>query len=62
MGMQLRVDVAPLPTGNAEPSQLRADFDASTPEQRVAEAMALSQFLTELSGSANSEGNERGPR
>lgn len=53
-GMRLRVDVESLPVGNEDRRQLRADFEASTPEQRVADAMALSQFLTGVAAAADS--------
>lgn len=55
MGLQLRVEVAPLPTGNASPQQLRADFQGSTPQQRVADAMTLSEFLTGVEAAAHAK-------
>lgn len=48
MGLRLRISVEPVPTGNAEPTELRRDFLSSTPEQRIEDAMTLSTFLTEL--------------
>jgi transcriptional regulator with XRE-family HTH domain len=62
MGMQLRVDVTSLPSGNARPRDLRAEFEATTPEQRVAEAMALSEFLTGLAAAATRDGEKHGSR
>jgi transcriptional regulator with XRE-family HTH domain len=48
MGQQLQVSVETVSTGNADAARLRRDFLASTPHQRIAEAMTLSAFLTEL--------------
>jgi transcriptional regulator with XRE-family HTH domain len=58
MGLRLRVEVEPLPIGNADSVRLRADFEASTPEERVEAAMALSRFLTEVAASANRSDHE----
>ncbi|MGH2929894.1 MAG: helix-turn-helix domain-containing protein [Solirubrobacteraceae bacterium] len=48
MGLRLQISVEAVSTGNSEPAQLRRDFLASTPEQRIEDAMTLSTFLTEL--------------
>ena len=61
MGVRLKVEVAPLPTGNEDPGRLRAAYATSTPQQRVADAMALSEFLTGVSADA-AEGSLRGRR
>jgi len=61
-GMRLRVDIEPLPVGNEDARQLRADFESSTPEQRVADAMALSEFLTGVAAAADSRGGADGTR
>ena len=41
----LRLDVAALPRSNVSEQELRANFCATTPEQRVREAAELSRFL-----------------
>jgi transcriptional regulator with XRE-family HTH domain len=48
MGFDLRLEIERLPPGNASPSDLRADFRELTPEERVDQAMDLSEFLDQL--------------
>lgn len=48
MGLRLRVDVEPLPHGNASIGELRAGLEGTSPEERVEQAMTLSRFLTEV--------------
>ncbi|MDA8068707.1 MAG: helix-turn-helix domain-containing protein [Actinomycetota bacterium] len=43
MGLRLRLEVEPIPTGNSTPEELRRAYLSSTPEQRIEEAMALSR-------------------
>jgi transcriptional regulator with XRE-family HTH domain len=52
MGADLRMEAEPLSPGNASARDLRADFLELTPEQRVDEAMELSEFLTDLAATA----------
>lgn len=48
MGLRLAAEVEPLGCGNEEPRRLRAEYAGSTPEQRVDEAMTLSEFVTSV--------------
>lgn len=48
MGMRVSMEAEPLDPGNSDPRQLRADFRTSKPEDRVQEAIRLSEFLTGL--------------
>lgn len=52
LGLRLRLGVVALPTGNEDPAKLRADYAASTPEERIAQAMMLSEFLTGVAADA----------
>jgi len=61
MGLRLHLELEPLPAGNEDPRQLHADFMATTPEQRVTDAMTLSQFLTEVAASAKLREDDNGP-
>ena len=56
MGLRLSLQIEPVLTGNRGPGELRREFLASTPEQRIEEAMTLSAFLT---GIASEAGDER---
>jgi len=56
MGLRLRLQVEEIPTGNVTAQELRRDFLASTPEQRIEEAMTLSAFLT---GVAAADGHDQ---
>lgn len=65
LGMRLLLDVVTLPPGNEDPAQLRADYAASSPEERIAHAMMLSEFLTgvaadALAAGASAEGPDDG--
>lgn len=62
MGLRLNLDVVALPSGNEHPGRLRAEFGASTPEERVAEAMVLSEFLTDVAADGAAGGTARGRR
>lgn len=46
MGLRLGLQVERVSTGNVARAELRRNFLASTPEQRIDEAMTLSAFLT----------------
>lgn len=48
MGLRLRLAIEAVPTGNGSPAELRRDYLATTPEQRIEQAMTLSSFLTGL--------------
>jgi transcriptional regulator with XRE-family HTH domain len=48
MGESLTVSATVGPRGNQPTQRLREDFDARTPAERVAEVVALSEFLGEL--------------
>ena len=52
MGLRLRLDTEPLPHGNTQISDLRADLRELTPQERVEQAMELSTFATDLAESA----------
>ncbi len=45
MGYRLMADLEPLPQGNGSTADLRADFERTAGE-RIAEAIALSEFAT----------------
>ena len=60
MGLRLRLEIESLPAGNEDPRRLHADFEATTPEQRVADAMSLSQFLTGVAAAAKHRGDDNG--
>lgn len=51
MGLKLTIESEPLSVGNAEIDRLQQDFRAFTPAERVADAMELSEFLTEVAES-----------
>ncbi len=57
MALRLQLDVVALTSGNEDPALLRAEFAASTPEERVAEAMMLSEFLTGVRADAVAGGS-----
>ena len=48
MGQRLTLSAEPLPHGNVSARALRAGLAASTPEERVEEALELSAFLTDV--------------
>ena len=48
MGLRLRLDVEPLPHGNASAAELRADLAQLSAEERVEQAMTMSRHLTEV--------------
>ena len=48
MGRHLQGRVAPLPPGNVSPEQLRADLRELSAADRLAQAIELSEYLTEL--------------
>jgi transcriptional regulator with XRE-family HTH domain len=52
MGYRLSLDVEPLPHGNASTRDLHADLRGRTPEERVADAMELSEFLSGVAAAA----------
>ena len=52
MGRRLLMSVEPLPHGNPSTAELRRDFEALTPAQRLREAIELSEFTTGLAESA----------
>jgi transcriptional regulator with XRE-family HTH domain len=52
MGADLRLGVEPLSPGNATVDELRSDLLEKTAEERVEEAMELSEFLTDVAASA----------
>jgi transcriptional regulator with XRE-family HTH domain len=56
MGRQVRLLVEKVPTGNVESAELRREFLASTAEQRIDEAFALSTFLTGLAAESGDDG------
>ena len=62
MGLRLELGVVELPPGNEDPAQLRADYAESTPEERVGQAMMLSEFLTGVAADAASGGSTGGAR
>jgi transcriptional regulator with XRE-family HTH domain len=55
MGLRLLAQIEEVSTGNRGPGELRREFLASTPEQRIDEAMTLSAFLTGIAGEARDE-------
>jgi transcriptional regulator with XRE-family HTH domain len=57
MGVDLRLGVAPLSPGNVSASDLRSDLRNLTPEERVDQAMELSEFLTDLAATATRDEN-----
>lgn len=57
MGLRLELDVVPLSPGTEELARLRADYVVSTAEERVAEAMVLSEFLTGVAEKAAAGGS-----
>jgi transcriptional regulator with XRE-family HTH domain len=60
MGVDLQLGVAPLSPGNVAARDLRSDLRELTPEERVDQAMQLSEFLTDLAATAAR--NEKAPR
>ena len=59
MGVDLQLGVAPLSPGNVAARDLRSDLRELTPEERVDQAMQLSEFLTDLEATAAQ--NEKAP-
>jgi hypothetical protein len=60
MGVDLQLGVAPLSPGNVAARDLRSDLRELTPEERVDQAIQLSEFLTDLAATAAR--NEKAPR
>lgn len=56
MGERLLLDGRPLPRGNRSATELRAEFDRTTPADRLAQAAALSYLLTSIASGAASSG------
>jgi transcriptional regulator with XRE-family HTH domain len=52
MGVDLRLSVEPLPVGNQSLRDLRSDLRELTAEERVDQAIELSEFLTDVAGTA----------
>lgn len=52
MGERLVIDVEPGPRANPSTAELQAAYAATTPEERIAETAALSEFLTGIHGPA----------
>src|SRR2546423_6025799 len=52
MGLQLVIETRPLSHGNISVHDLRASYRDLTPAERIEEAMALSDFLTDVADHA----------
>ena len=55
IGLRLMPQIEAVSTGNMGSAALRREYLASTPEQRIDEAMTLSAFLTGIAAEAGDE-------
>lgn len=62
LGQRVSLSLEPLTPGNASPGRLREDRRELSAEQRVDEAMELSEFLTDVAASAAASREVHGPR
>lgn len=52
MGERLAIAASPLPQGNRSAAELRREFELTTPEERLGEAMQLSFTMTSIAAVA----------
>lgn len=62
MGLRVSLRLEPLSHGNASGERLREDWRGLSAEQRVEEAMQLSEFLTDVAASAAASRASHGSR
>lgn len=55
MAMELEVSARPVSAGNERPARLRADFESLSAEERVEQAMEVSDFLVAVAEGAGHE-------